>query len=91
MPAEEWYYRLDGVARGPFSEAQFQKLVRTRTVTPDTEVSHDGQTWQTLRAAMAGTPPDQPINDDWMNAPTLTPAEFRELLKKRDTPAEDAG
>ena len=88
MPAEEWYYRLGGVARGPFSEAQFQKLIRTRTVTSDTEVSHDGQTWQTLRAAMAGVPPGQPVDpDDWMNAPTLTPDQFRELLKKPDPPA----
>ncbi len=72
MPADQWFYRLDGKPHGPFTSAQFEKLIRGRTVMPDTEVSNDGLTWQTLRQAMAGGPANAPVDPaDWMNAPTL--------------------
>jgi hypothetical protein len=72
MPPEQWFYRLEGKPHGPFNVAQFQKLIRGHTVTPETEVSTDGQTWQTLRAALAAPPADP---QDWMKAPTLLPGE----------------
>jgi GYF domain 2 len=78
MPTEQWYYRLDGKPHGPFTAAQFEKLIRGHTVVPETEVSTDGQTWQTLRQAMAGVPADAPVDPaEWMNAPTLVPGEVR--------------
>ena len=72
MLADQWFYRLDGRPHGPFTPAQFEKLIRGHTVALDTEVSTDGQTWKTLRAALADVPPDPaPRADvDWMNAPT---------------------
>ena len=80
MTGDLWYYRLDGRSHGPFNSVQFAKLVRGGTVRADTEVSFDGQTWQTLRAALADVPdPPQPAEDptDWMNAPTLMPGELK--------------
>jgi GYF domain 2 len=78
MPSDQWYYRLDGKPHGPFTNAQFEKLIRGHTVGPDTEVSTDGQTWQSLRQAMAGEPSDAADDpSDWMNATTLLPSQMR--------------
>ncbi len=78
MATEQWYYRLDGKAHGPFTPFQFDKLIRGHTVTPDTEVSTDGKTWQTLRAALTPVAEDSPPNAaDWMNATTLLPSDAR--------------
>ena len=78
MSAEQWFYRLDGEPRGPVSPVQCAKLIRGGTVLPDTEVSLDGQTWQTLRAALADVSSDQPGDTgSWMNAPTLIPGDVK--------------
>jgi hypothetical protein len=78
MSADQWFYRLDGRPHGPFTPAQFEKLIRGQTVTLGTEVSIDGHTWKSLREALADVSartttdpePASPI-PDWMNAPTL--------------------
>jgi hypothetical protein len=90
MSGDLWYYRLDGRSHGPFNSVQFAKLIRGGTVLPDTEVSFDGQSWQTLNAALADVPADPPTDPpagspadpsaeplDWMNAPTLMPGELK--------------
>ncbi len=74
MDAEQWFYKFEGKPHGPFNAVQFEKLVRVRTVSPDTEVSNDGKTWQTLAAALA-SPADDADATDWMNAPTLMPGD----------------
>ena len=78
MPADQWFYRLDGKPHGPFTAAQFEKLIRGKTVDADTEVSNDGKAWLTLRQALA-MEPDQTQCDsaEWMNAPTLLPGQVR--------------
>jgi hypothetical protein len=76
MPTNEWYYRLDGKPHGPFTSAQFEKLIRGRTVGPDTEVSTDGHTWHSLRKALEGVPANEGVDScEWMNAPTLLPGQ----------------
>ena len=77
MSADLWYYRHDGKPHGPFTPAQFEKLIRGRTVTPDTEVSLDGQVWKPLRDIFPPAPEatsDAP--PDWMTAPTLLPGDI---------------
>jgi hypothetical protein len=79
MPAEQWYYRLDGRPHGPFNSVQFEKLIRGKTVTPDTDVSRDGKAWQSLRDLLAGVPADDPSDtstSEWLNTPTLVPGEI---------------
>jgi hypothetical protein len=79
MPAEQWYYRLDGRSHGPFTPVQFEKLIRGKTVTPTTDVSMDGKTWQTLRDHLAGIPADDPTNSppaELMDATTLIPSQI---------------
>jgi hypothetical protein len=90
MTGDLWYYRLDGQSHGPFNSVQFAKLIRGGTVSGDTEVSFDGQSWQTLSAALADVPADLPADSttgapadappdsaDWMNAPTLMPGDIK--------------
>ena len=78
MLASQWYYRLDGKPHGPFTAAQFEKLIRGKAVDAETEVSNDGKTWLTLRQTLAQEP-DQTQCDsaEWMNAPTLLPGQVR--------------
>jgi hypothetical protein len=71
MSPEEWYYRLDGRPHGPFTPVQFEKLIRSSTVTLDTEVSTDGQAWRTLREVLA-----EP-GDAGGCAPTLIPGQVK--------------
>lgn len=88
MPVEQWYYRLDGKPHGPFTVAQFEKLIRGRAVEPDTEVSNDGLRWRTLRAVYAGEPADPPDDPaDWMTAQTHFPDENSQAGEKPDPPA----
>jgi hypothetical protein len=83
MSADQWFYRLDGRPHGPFTPAQFEKLIRGHAVSLDTEVSLDGHLWKPLRdvlaTMLASAPPDpepaEPI-PDWMNAPTLVPGDM---------------
>lgn len=89
MLADHWYYRLDGRPRGPFTLAQFEKLVRGQAVALDTEVSTDGRTWKPLHEALADAPfdPAPPTNNtDWMNAPTLLPGDPALRLKPDPKP-----
>lgn len=83
MSDEQWFYRLDGRPHGPFNPVQFEKLIRVKTVTPDTEVSTDGRAWRTLREALADVPTDPP---DWMTAPTLMPGQVRAPLPRPNPP-----
>jgi hypothetical protein len=79
MPAEQWYYRLDGRPHGPFTTVQFDKLIRGKTVTHNTDVSRDGKTWQSLRDLLAGVPADDPPSSstsEWLNTPTLVPGDI---------------
>ena len=87
MTTGPWYYRLDGEVHGPFTLAQFEKLIRGKAVSPETEVSNDGQMWQTLRAAMSSTSDAPADSKDWMNAPTLIPGQLPRLERKPDPPA----
>ena len=91
MPTEQWYYRLDGRAHGPFTSIQFEKLIRGKTVTPQTEVSLDGKNWRTLNSVLAsisGVEPADPSPSELMNQATLLPGEvslppnWKEDLKK---------
>jgi hypothetical protein len=79
MADEQWYYRLDGQAHGPFSSIQFEKLIRGKAVTARTEVSRDGTTWKPLWEVLAAVPDDPPParEPDWMTAPTLLPGEIK--------------
>jgi len=86
MLPEQWFYRLDGRPHGPFTPAQFEKLIRGRTVTLATEVSTDGLTWKTLHELLASASANPETSADstsadstsadsteWMNAPTRLP------------------
>ncbi len=90
MLADQWFYRFDGRPHGPFTLAQFEKLVRGHAVALDTEVSTDGQNWKPLRAVLAEAPPDpEPTtNADWMNAPTLLPGDPAMRVKPDPKPPE---
>jgi hypothetical protein len=88
----QWYYRLDGRSHGPFTPVQFEKLIRGKTVTPSTDVSQDGKTWQSLRDLLAGESADPPtaVHSDFMEQQTLLPGEcilppgWRSEQKKTD-------
>jgi len=73
MSGDQWFYRFGGRPHGPFTPTQFEKLIRGRAVTPDTEVSDDGHTWATLRevltVGLARPVPAEPPAE-WMEAPT---------------------
>jgi hypothetical protein len=95
MTGDLWYYRLDGRSHGPFNSVQFAKLIRGGTVRGDTEVSFDGQSWQTLQDALADVPADPPDgaspapaadSTDWMNAPTLMPGDVKLPPDWKDKP-----
>jgi hypothetical protein len=78
MLADQWYYRIDGKSHGPFTVAQFEKLIRGKAVVAETEVSNDGKTWQTLLQTLDSVPSQpQPDSAEWMNAPTLLPGQVR--------------
>ena len=79
MPVEQWYYRLDGRPHGPFTTVQFEKLIRGKTITLNTDVSRDGRTWQTLRDVLAGVPAEDSsssTSSEWTNTPTLVPGDI---------------
>jgi hypothetical protein len=79
IPAEQWYYRLDGRPHGPFTTVQFEKLIRGKTITLNTDVSRDGRIWQSLRDVLAGVPADDPSSSEsseWMNTSTLVPGDI---------------
>ncbi len=56
-----WYYVDQGQQAGPVSDAQFEELVRSGKIQPDTLVWREGMaTWQTYREANISSPSSGP-------------------------------
>lgn len=54
----EWYYALNGQQTGPVDETEFNRLVSTGVIRPDTLVWHSGLAqWQPLATARPVAPP----------------------------------
>lgn len=52
----DWYYAENGERRGPVSDAEFQRLVQTRALAPETQVWRPGWSdWRALREAVPET------------------------------------
>jgi len=56
-----WYYADQGQQTGPVNDAQFEELVRSGKIHPDTLVWHEGMAaWQTYREVTSPSPPSAP-------------------------------
>ena len=57
----DWYYAVNGQQTGPVSEAEFDELVRSGKINPDTPVWHEGMAgWQRLHEVRPAPPPPIP-------------------------------
>ena len=53
----QWYYAINGGRQGPVNQAEFERLVRTGTITPETLVWRKPMTgWQSLADVLAADP-----------------------------------
>jgi uncharacterized RDD family membrane protein YckC len=56
-----WYYADQGQPAGPVNDAQFEELVRSGKIQPDTLVWHEGlAAWQSYREVKSPAPPSGP-------------------------------